>query len=272
MPNKNLRSIQQPIVKVDSRKASKFGNRGSVGDDGGRCHEHTGAVGDSVQKSQPAGGNHGGDDRDVDEWGGRRESSRSRKKVSNIDARSLRFNKNVECILVPDSPESAQEEHSPEFDGANRGLWVNWKLEPVDSRQIGWKQGVLNSQPDGGSPIDAQDVYLIAPVGKLPRDIAKEEIQEFWQDVSKANVKEIVGLYDLGCFNRWPRRRSNNIIDARWVITWKVIEGSVGVKCRLVVRGFKDKFPHLDICWNNRQVRTTPRQRRCSRNRGFRVA
>lgn len=34
--------------------------------------------------------------------------------------------------------------------------------------------------------------------------------------------------------------------DPRWVITWEVIDGSVGIKRRLTARGFKDKFQDLD--------------------------
>ena len=82
--------------------------------------------------------------------------------------------------------------------------------------------------------------------GKLPRDMTREEIAENPREVSAAKVKEIAGVYDLGCFKRWPRHRSDNIIDARWLITWKMIEGNVGIKCRLTVRGFKDKFQDLD--------------------------
>ena len=59
-------------------------------------------------------------------------------------------------------------------------------------------------------------------------------------------VKEIYGLFDLGCFQRYPRARARNISDARWVITWNMIEGSVGVECRLIVRGFKDQFQDFD--------------------------
>ena len=70
---------------------------------------------------------------------------------------------------------------------------------------------------------------------------------ENWHDVSKAKVKEIAASYDLGCFERCSRHRSNNIIDARWVIIWNMIEGNVGVKCRLVVRGFKGKFQDPDV-------------------------
>ena len=62
----------------------------------------------------------------------------------------------------------------------------------------------------------------------------------------RQKVKEIAGLYDLGCFKRWARFKANSIIDAHWVITWTMIEGSVGVHCKLAVRGFKGKFQDLD--------------------------
>ena len=117
----------------------------------------------------------------------------------------------------------------------------------MDSRFIGWRQEVRNAQPDEGSLAEcSHEAFLATPTGTLLRDTAKEEIQQNWEDVSKAKVKEITGLYDLGCFKRWPRHKSNNIIDARWVIIWKLIEGSVGVECRLTVRGFKDTFQDLD--------------------------
>ena len=85
------------------------------------------------------------------------------------------------------------------------------------------------------------------PEGKLPRDMTLEEVLANWQDVNKAKVKEIIGLYDLGCFQRFPRAKAHHMIDARWVTTWKVIDGNVGVKCRLTVRGFKHKFQDLDM-------------------------
>ena len=81
-----------------------------------------------------------------------------------------------------------------------------------------------------------------------------EEIQENYKEVREANVKEMYGLYELGCVKRWPRKQSHNIIDARWVIIWKVIEGNVCVKRRFIERGFKDEFQDLDI-----YVGTTPR-------------
>ena len=39
-----------------------------------------------------------------------------------------------------------------------------------------------------------------------------------------------------------PRASCKNIIDSRWVTTWKMIEGVLGIKCRLTARGFKDKM------------------------------
>ena len=76
--------------------------------------------------------------------------------------------------------------------------------------------------------------------------MTKEEIAENWREVNAAKVKEIPGLYELGCFKRWPRFKSKNAIDARWAIMWKMIDSNVGAKCRLVVRGLKDQFQDPD--------------------------
>ena len=73
-----------------------------------------------------------------------------------------------------------------------------------------------------------------------------EEVNGNGVDVDKATVKAMAGLCDLGCFKTWPRHSSSNIIDARCVITWKMIQGNVGVKCRSTVRGFKDQFQDSD--------------------------
>lgn len=54
-----------------------------------------------------------------------------------------------------------------------------------------------------------------------------DEIKDDYQEVLDAKVEEIAGLYDLGCSRLLPRRKSNNISDARWVVTWNVIQGNV---------------------------------------------
>ena len=122
----------------------------------------------------------GGDESDVDDWGARQASTKFCAKVRNLVARSFHLNKNAEFIFVPGSPESFKEERSPDRGSADRGLWYNWKQELVDSGSIVWKDDILNAQPDEGSLIEPHEVYLIAPEGKLFRDMTKEEIQENW--------------------------------------------------------------------------------------------
>ena len=104
----------------------------------------------------------------------------------------------------------------------------------VDANEINWREELEHAKPDEGGvlPPGAQDVYLNAPVdrGNLPRNMIKEEIIDNWQDVSKAKIKEIICLYEFGCFKRCPRHISKNIIDARWVKIWKMIDGAVGGK------------------------------------------
>ena len=188
----------------------KFDNRGSA-DGGNWCPQRTDAVGDFVKKSQPTGGNRGDDDSDADEWGERREATKFRVKVRDLVAKSHHFNKNVDAIPVFASPESAKAQHSPGLCDCSGGFWYNWNQEPVDSNRINWRDEINTAAFDEGSLLP-QDVYLNARIdaGKLPRDMTKEEVQDNWQGVSKAKVKEISGLYELGCFERWFRYKSNN--------------------------------------------------------------
>ena len=145
-------------------------------------------------------------------------------------------------------PSLPPEEHAGGGEEAYRSLWINWNNELVEGNTIDWREELEKAQPDEGKFIDLDDTgyYFTAPRGNLPRDMAREEIRNNWQDVNKANVNEITGPYELGCFKRRPRHRSTNAIDTRWVITWKMIEGKVGIRCSLIVRGFKGKFQDLD--------------------------
>lgn len=74
-----------------------------------------------------------------------------------------------------------------------------------------------------------------------------DEMKEIYQETRKANVEDIAAPFGLGCSKRRPRHKSNNVIDARWVITWKRVGRNVGVKCRFIVRGFKDNCQDLDV-------------------------
>ena len=53
-------------------------------------------------------------------------------------------------------------------------------------------------------------------------------------------------MADFECFVRTPRSKSRNIIGPRWVITWKIVDGAVGIKCRLTARGLKGLQQELE--------------------------
>ena len=138
---------------------------------------------------------------------------------------------------------------SPDYCSPEEGVFVDWQHEFAQDADTGadWRREFAEALPDEGKELE--DVcfnYLTIPQGKLPRDMAKEEFVVNWQDVEQVEVKEVKGPFDLGCSQRCPRAKSHNVIDARCVIIWKMIEGNVGVKCRLSVRGFKDKFQDFD--------------------------
>lgn len=73
-----------------------------------------------------------------------------------------------------------------------------------------------------------------------------EEVRAFPAVVDAGKLKEIQGLYELGCFTRNPRASCRNIIDSRWLITWKMVEDQLGIKCRLTTRGFKGRMQDLE--------------------------
>ena len=52
--------------------------------------------------------------------------------------------------------------------------------------------------------------------------------------------KELQSWHALGAWQNEPRKDAKNIIDSRWFVNWKMIDGQKAVKARLVVRGFKD--------------------------------
>ena len=131
-------------------------------------------------------------------------------------------------------PDVAGEYHDA-FDGGDAGA----------SLLVCWRQEMFNALLGEGDPVDPS--YLALPEGKFFSGAAEDEIQDIHQEVRNAKVKEVAGPFHLGCFKRWPGIRKNNIIDARWVATWKSIEGNVGVECGFAVRGSKVKFQDLDI-------------------------
>ena len=140
----------------------------------------------------------------------------------------------VRLLDVDGDMSPPREEFHDAFDGdAAASLWVDWRRELA---------AALRDEGDLSQHVS----YLTVPEGIFPRDMAVETIKTIYKEMRKANVKEVAGLFGLGCFKRWPRHKSNKIIDARWVVTWNLIGGNVGVKCALAVRGFTAKFQDLD--------------------------
>ena len=97
-------------------------------------------------------------------------------------------------------------------------------------------------------------VYTVSDDGSLSqativrdaRPLTKEEVQQNKGVVSAGKIKEIRGLHTLGCFKRMSRHTSKNRVDTRWVITWKLVDGVWVVKCRLTMRGFRDRCMTLE--------------------------
>ena len=85
--------------------------------------------------------------------------------------------------------------------------------------------------------------------GAIKKDVStlsKEEMTIHEKEIAAQRMKELLGLHDLKCFKRMPRHLSHNRVYTRWVMTWKTIDGKKGVKCRLTMRGFKDRTTDLE--------------------------
>ena len=72
---------------------------------------------------------------------------------------------------------------------------------------------------------------------------------------------------NLGAFERMPKQHATNVIDARWVLKWKEVNGKRIIQARLVVRGFKDlqaaqlsTFAGTTTRWGQRLVNSVAAQ------------
>ena len=53
-------------------------------------------------------------------------------------------------------------------------------------------------------------------------------------------IDEITRWHNLGAFRSMERKLATNVIDARWVLAWELVNGNRIKQAHLVVRGFKD--------------------------------
>ena len=87
----------------------------------------------------------------------------------------------------------------------------------------------------------------------------------------QAMIDELRRWQGLEAFERCPRSQADNLIDARWVLKWKVVNGERLIKARLTVRGFRDMqasqlstFSGTTSRWGQRIVVSVAVQRRWS--------
>ena len=91
-------------------------------------------------------------------------------------------------------------------------------------------------------PGQLSDVYRLTKVIETEMLIlTPHEVKLHKSRVESSQLKELLSWHNLGSWSLVPRATAFNVIDSRWVIKWKLIDGKKEVKSRLCVRGFKDR-------------------------------
>ena len=95
-----------------------------------------------------------------------------------------------------------------------------------------------------------RDIYVVkfyaddrAPHVVVEREmntLTLEEARKHETDVRKAIYDELQRWNSLGGFVRYERSKARNILDSRWVLKWKMVDGKRIIKARLTARGFRD--------------------------------
>ena len=98
-------------------------------------------------------------------------------------------------------------------------------------------------------PLQQGEVYVVHFLGEGKKEIVVEremnvltlaEAQAHEAECVQAMLDELKRWHSLGSFKRFPRRLARNVLDSRWVLKWKLVDGKRIIKARLTVRGYKD--------------------------------
>ena len=85
------------------------------------------------------------------------------------------------------------------------------------------------------------NAYRVVKVIETEMSILNQaEQKQHIEEVMAAMLEELRSWQGHNAWQLLLRKGAKNIIDSRWVIKWKMIDGKKSIKARLVVRGFKD--------------------------------
>ena len=92
--------------------------------------------------------------------------------------------------------------------------------------------------------------------------LTRQEALENVERCRKAMIKELLRWNTHRAWRRGPRATATNALSSKWVLKWKMIEGTREIKARLVVQGFKDvqavqNFAGTTSRWGQRLVLIT---------------
>ena len=116
--------------------------------------------------------------------------------------------------------------------------------------EIGIQGSMARCHVDLGHAVAEHDSLVIyfsnadkqsAQIAKDLANLTKEELAENKVEVETGKFKELSGLFELKCFKRFPATQARNRVDTRWVFTWKLVNNKKIIKCRLTMRGFRDR-------------------------------
>ena len=111
-------------------------------------------------------------------------------------------------------------------------------------------EGIKHPLSEGESVV----TYLSGDGGSIQKSVIVKEfdalspsdLRDHQDKVQETKFKELSDLHGLGCYGRMPRRQANNIVDTKWVIRWKLVDGVRSIKSRITMRGFKDAAQSLE--------------------------
>ena len=111
--------------------------------------------------------------------------------------------------------------------------WMDWPFTEVERRLLEEERSyaVVRCYPSG-----KQEVLIEKEMNVLTLEEARANRVE----VQRAMVDELRRWQVLGAFRRQPRQGARNVLDSRWVLKWKMIDGRRQVRARLTVRGYRD--------------------------------